>query len=136
MATILVIEDEIVLLGLISSTLRQAGYSIIEANDTLTALGIVERGNQEIDLVLTDVAMTPMSGFGFATRLAQHRPDVPVLFMSGHHALTAAIADSLGQRSLLEKPFTAAELIKAVKKALTKSHRKAKSDDGKLSGAA
>ena len=69
MAHILVIEDEFVLFGLISSTLRLEGHTIIEASDPMDALSIVDKRIHEIDLVLTDVEMNPISGLEFVKRI-------------------------------------------------------------------
>ncbi len=119
-ATILVIEDEIVLLGLISATLRLDGHTILETSNPLEGLEIAKERESEINLVLADVTMTPISGLVFATRLAQQGSHIPMLFMSGHPSLGIHITASLGEGAFIEKPFTAPELRKAVKKSLAK----------------
>ena len=120
MATILVVEDDLILLGLIASTLRQDGHIIIETNDPLAALAVANDRKQDIDLILTEVSTKPISGLELATRLVRQKISIPVLFMSGFHSVAGVLTRSLGERTLIEKPFTAPELKKAVKNFLSR----------------
>jgi DNA-binding NtrC family response regulator len=119
MATILVIDDEALLLGLICNTLRLAGYDVIALSDPLIALDHQRKGQFPIDLILTDIAMKPISGFELVNRLTKAGFENPVLFMSGYPALSHVVENSFGRRSILEKPFTAAQLRTAVRSNLT-----------------
>ena len=123
MAPILVIEQELVLLGLISSTLRLDGHTIIDTSDPIEALSIVERRKQEIDLVLTDAETTPISGFEFVKRLTAKGIDIPVLFISGCPNLAGVIASTLGKSSVIETPFTASALRRSVNRLLALANR-------------
>jgi DNA-binding response OmpR family regulator len=123
MATILVIEDELILLGLISSTLRQDGHVVIEASDPMEALSVANDRKQEINLILTEVSTKPITGLELATRLVRQKIPIPVLFMSGFHSVAGVLTRSLGERTLIEKPFTAPELKKAVKNFLSRVDR-------------
>jgi len=114
MAHIIVIDDEEVLLGLISHTLRLDGHTIMETSDPLEALTIAGRPGQQLDLVITDVEMKPISGVELVKRLAQMGFKVPVLFMSGHPSVCGALASSLGDRHSIDKPFTASRLRQGV----------------------
>src|ERR1035441_9616229 len=107
MANILVIDDESVLLGLISNTLRLDGHNVTAFCDPIAALNSQEAGQLSIDLLVTDISMKPISGFELVKRLIAAGFDIPVLFTSGYPALSDAVANSLGKRSILEKPFTA-----------------------------
>src|SRR5580704_5217712 len=104
MARILVIENELALLGLISSTLRLDGHTIIETNGPVDALSIVTQRRNEIDLALTCVEMEPYSGFEFVKRMAEKRIYIPALFMSGHPNVVGVIASSLGPDAVIDKP--------------------------------
>jgi DNA-binding NtrC family response regulator len=125
MSNILVIDDEAVLLDLIATVLRLDGHTVIAMSDPLAALDCL-RGAEllPIDLLLTDIEMKPISGFELVNCLGKTGIIIPVLFTSGYPALSGAVANSLGERSILEKPYTAAQLRTAVSKALRSSKAK------------
>jgi two-component system cell cycle sensor histidine kinase/response regulator CckA len=120
MANILVIDDESLVLDLISATLRRDGHNVTAMADPLAAIDAFINGRLAIDLLLTDVSMSPISGFEIFKRMLSAGFDGPVLFMSGYSALSGAIVGSLGERAIIEKPFTAAELRAAVGRAVAK----------------
>jgi DNA-binding NtrC family response regulator len=117
-AYILVIDDEEILLYLISNTLRMEGHEVVSLTDPLAALELKTFVQRPFDLLLADIHTKQISGFELVKRLALNGITLPVLFMSGYPASTTAIASGLGHCSLLEKPFTAQQLRAAVKKAL------------------
>ncbi len=124
MARILVIDGEVVLLGLISNTLRLDGHIITDTSDPIEALSIVDQRRQEIDLVLTDVETKPISGFEFVKRMTEKGIDIPVLFMSCYPSLVGVISSTLGKRAVIEKPFTSTALHQSVTMALAKRNRR------------
>jgi two-component system response regulator len=124
MAFILVIEQEAVLLSLISNTLRLDGHTIMETNDPIEALSIVNQRKQEIDLVLTGVDMSPISGFEFVKRINQDGVNISALFISAYPGITGVIRSILGERAVIEKPFTSASLRQSVARALAKRNRR------------
>src|ERR1700722_9293171 len=107
MANILLIDDEPVLLDLISRILRLDGHDVDAINNPLEALASYGGGTKAIDLLVTDIDMKPISGFELVKRLSKTGFCSPVLFMSGYPALAAAVSESLGDRAILEKPFSA-----------------------------
>ena len=124
MANILLIDNEAVLLNLMSNTLRLDGHTVNALCDPLAAFEFFGAGKLPIDLVLTDVEMTPISGFTLLKRLGKSGVKSPVLFMSGYPALAEAIAETWGPSAVLGKPFTATQLRSAVAKALQRSKPK------------
>ena len=110
MAHILVIDDESVLLDLISRILRQDGHTVTAVSDPVAAMDSARCGRPHIDLLLTDVSMSPMSGPELVRRLTTAGFNAPVLFMSGYPAMELAIAAPGGARSVIDKPFTVGEL--------------------------
>jgi signal transduction histidine kinase len=116
--TILVVEDEAGVRNACRRILERAGFGVIEASDGAQALAKLD--GLRIDLLLTDVVMPGgMSGRDLATQLEQLRPGVPVLFMSGYNA------DAIAKRgvlepgiSVVEKPFTSADLLRKVRELL------------------
>lgn len=114
-ATILVAEDEPLLLNLICATLKRAGYTVLEAEDGLAALEIAQQYREAIDLLLTDAIMPRMSGLELAERLRQFRPETLVLLCSGYseerYAETHPDAKGI---HLLPKPFTPQALVDTI----------------------
>ncbi len=118
-ATILVVDDEPMVLRTVARQLRRLGYQVQEAQHGAAALALVDRHPGPLDLLLTDVVMPGLSGPELHRRLIQRRPGTPVLFMSGHARQLLATGGSLtAAQTLLTKPFTRGELAAAVSAAL------------------
>jgi DNA-binding NtrC family response regulator len=120
LANILVIDDEPVLLGLVSTALRRDGHQVTAMDDPLAATAAYKSGGLPVDLLLADVSLRPISGFEIFKRFMKAGFNGPVLFMSGYPAVSGIIVESIGARAVLEKPFTAPELRSAVRQALSK----------------
>lgn len=118
MSTILVLDNDAVLLDLISTVLRLDGHNVIVRNDSIVGLDVCAGGCPPVDLLLTEVDVKPITGFELAKRLRKAGFNSPVLFMSGDTALVGAAGESLGNSAALAKPFTANRLRRAVKTAL------------------
>ena len=112
--TILVVEDETGVRNACRRILERSGFDVIEASDGAQALARLD--GVRIDLLLTDVVMPGgMTGRDLALQLEQVRPGVPVLFMSGYNADAIATRGVLDPGiSVVEKPFTSADLISKV----------------------
>jgi signal transduction histidine kinase/ActR/RegA family two-component response regulator len=118
-ATIMVVEDEEAVRSLACRILEQNGYRVICANGPEDALGEWERHAGAVDLLLTDVVMPAMSGRELAARLVSRDPELAQVFMSGYadEVMTGhGLGDASGQ--LLDKPFTADELLAVVRRSL------------------
>jgi two-component system cell cycle sensor histidine kinase/response regulator CckA len=115
--TILVVEDEAAVRKLLCSTLRKAGYTILEAPNGSAALGICEMYQGSIHLVISDVIMPGMSGPELAGSLGSLRPEAKVLYISGYNR---TLTPGAGQRPgpLLAKPFTPHALASKVREVL------------------
>jgi DNA-binding NtrC family response regulator len=107
MANILVIDDESILLDLVSTVLRLDGHQVTAMSEPLAALNFVQNGNAVLDLILTDISLKPINGFELAKRFGKLGFECPVIFMSGYSSISGIIVDAMGERSLLDKPFTA-----------------------------
>src|SRR5205823_6490244 len=82
--TILLAEDEEMVRKLARQVLEMYGYQVLEAANGGAALLLCERHKRPINLLITDVIMPEMSGRELADRLAQLRPEMKVLYMSGY----------------------------------------------------
>lgn len=117
--TVLVVEDEDAVRAIVRRTLQAAGYTILDASDPLVALEILERGEDNIDLLLSDIVMRSMRGTELVRRVRERWPLVRVLYMSGYGRNPETIAE-VGRDGavLVAKPFTSDELLGAVRQAL------------------
>ena len=117
---ILVVEDELQLLVMITDVLEQLGYVVVSAKSGQDALDLVEAG-ERFDLLLTDVVMPgKVGGFDLARRVREIRPDMAVIYTSGYTGFTASEMGEI-QAPLLQKPAPPAELADAIRHALAKS---------------
>ena len=87
--------------------LMELGYTVLEAEDATSALAIITRPEQPIDLLLTDVIMPGRSGRELADEALRIRPALKVLFMSGYPRDAIVHDGRLDEGvELLAKPFT------------------------------
>ncbi len=108
MSTILLVEDEDMLRGLIRELLQIKGYTILEASDGLEAIEVLKTTRKSVDLILTDVVMPHMGGSELVDTVQGDFPDVKVIFMSGYTGSSnASIHKSLERPGVafLQKPF-------------------------------
>ena len=77
--TILVVDDEPMVLGLLRNMLVREGYVVLEASEAAEAIELSSVGSRPIDLLLTDVVMPGMNGYQLADRLKDQRPELKVL---------------------------------------------------------
>jgi PAS domain S-box-containing protein len=113
--TILVVEDEPVVRGVILEMLAEQGYRTLEAVDGPAGLQIL-RTEARIDLLLTDVGLPGMNGRQLADQAREMRPGLKVLFITGY-AETVAIADGFLQpgMEMITKPFDLGNLSRRVR---------------------
>jgi signal transduction histidine kinase/ActR/RegA family two-component response regulator len=116
--SILVVEDQEAVRRVICSRLRAAGYVVHEASSGPDALELAPT-LPGIDVLLTDVIMPHMNGFTLASRLLDERPDLKVLYMTGHIGNMGMARDPRdGGRPVLQKPFPAGTLLAALRSVL------------------
>ncbi|HWS39585.1 MAG TPA: ATP-binding protein [Actinoplanes sp.] len=117
--TLLVVEDEDALRDVAGRILTGAGYRVLSAEGGAQALEVAARHDGQIDLLVSDVMMPGMLGKELAERLVVARPGTRVLYMSGYAQPVLASQGTLDPGvALLEKPFTANDLLTAVRKRL------------------
>lgn len=117
--TVLVVEDDPAVRKLVCGALTDAGYRIVEAQNGEEALAFCESHTGPLDLVLTDMVMPKLGGRLLALQIAEMRPTLPVLFMSGYtHDSFSAEERSSSEIFVLEKPFSRFDLTRAVRRAM------------------
>jgi len=116
--TILVVEDEPILLEIASKWLRQIGCHVLGAENGAVALERIK--SVPIDLIVSDIRMPVMDGLAFlrATRArGRHLPSV--IFVAGFSDISPRDAYDIGAEALLPKPYKREELISQIQKSLT-----------------
>lgn len=111
--TILVVDDEELLLTLAETVLGSYGYRVLTAPGGQQALDILARERQ-VDLVITDLVMPGMSGREFIEALRRRWPRLPVLRTSGYVWPVSPAEEA----DYLQKPFTSRDLLLKVKQML------------------
>lgn len=118
--TVLVVEDEFGVRGLITQILKSAGYRVLAAANGGEALLICERFDGPIHLLLTDIVMPGMSGRELAGRLIRLRPDLRVLHISGYTDKAILEYGVLQEHMhFIQKPFTPRALTRKVREVLS-----------------
>ncbi len=113
--TVLMIDDEDLLLTMGDMVLSSFGYKVLTANSGQGALEIFEEKAGEIDLVITDLVMPQMSGRELIERLRRIDPAVKILCASGF------VRPPLNEEpeNYLQKPFASQDLLRKVKQVLS-----------------
>jgi CheY-like chemotaxis protein len=120
--TVLLVEDEDALRGFVRSTLEKNGYTVIDAQDGVSALDLLSADNRAFDILVTDVVMPRMGGHELAQRLLQARPGTRVLYMSGYSEEAILPPRAAGQKvDLIRKPFDAEGFLTRLRQVLDRS---------------
>jgi two-component system cell cycle sensor histidine kinase/response regulator CckA len=116
--TILVVEDEDGVRELLWKILTEHGHTVLEARHGKDALTVVSGYKQPIHLLLTDVVMPEMGAGELVEQLVAQRPDLRVLYISGYTSDELMRRGVSGTTPFIQKPFTAAELMRKVREVL------------------
>lgn len=122
--TILVVEDECAVRGLVRGVLESAGYTVLEAANGEDAIRIAATYEKPIDLLLTDVVMPQIGGRQLAKMIEAMDPKIRIIYMSGY-AEKAIVHHGILEHGavLLQKPFAPYALVKKVREELDKDRR-------------
>jgi CheY-like chemotaxis protein len=118
-STILLVEDDRTVRELLRFLLKLEGHEVLAADRGDTALQLGSRHEGRIHLLLTDIMMPGMTGDKLAERLVAIRPEVRVLFMSGHVGRDILRGSPVRHAGFIRKPFSPAVLARSVKQILT-----------------
>ena len=116
--TVLVVEDDQSVRGVVSNLLDSLGYRVITAAHGRDAL-VVSRGQVgRIDVVLADVGMRGITGRQLAEQLRLERPELAVVLMSGDPTGETDVQQAQRHGHFLRKPFDAADLARVMRTAI------------------
>jgi signal transduction histidine kinase/CheY-like chemotaxis protein len=117
--TILFVDDEEDIVAMRTRMLSLLGYRVLPATSPEQALNILVRGEEWVDLLITDHTMPRMTGLQLAARAHAFRADLPVILCSGYsEALTMEEAQQYGVRRFLAKPVDMRLLAFAIREIL------------------
>jgi PAS domain S-box-containing protein len=114
--TILLVEDEEPLRTLVREVLQSYGYTVLEARDGEDGLWMARQHAGTIHALLTDLVMPRMGGRELAEQLSRQRPNLRIMFMSGHAKDASHHRVELGPNTaFVQKPFSPLALVREVR---------------------
>ncbi|UCE60219.1 MAG: PAS domain S-box protein [Phycisphaerales bacterium] len=120
--TILVCDDEELVLGSISYLLESQGYTVIRAPNARQALEAASSYDGTVSLLLTDVVMPEMNGRELAEGLTKRFPELKIIYMSGYADDILEAGSPPGEQlEFLQKPITSETLFQRVREVLDSS---------------
>lgn len=119
--TILVVDDDETILGVVVAILKRAKYQVLIADSGANAVQLAKETEGRIDLLLSDVEMPLMSGPALGETLKHTRPDLHVMLMSGGASGNLLVLNY--GWAYIQKPFVATKLVQMIADVLTSPDR-------------
>lgn len=113
--TILLVEDDPMIRGLVSHTLEAQDYKVLVADDGWEAVQLARKYEGIINLLFTDVVMPGLGGAELALAVRELHPEIKLLFMSGYSRSQVTEEGVPPDAALLEKPFKPDEVVSVVR---------------------
>jgi two-component system OmpR family response regulator len=130
-ARLLVVDDEPTIRELLSTSLRFAGFEVHTAADGDEALTVAEKVRP--DLLVLDVMMPGLDGFGVTRRLRERGRDTPVLFLTAKDDVADRVAGlTVGGDDYVTKPFSLEEVVARIRAILRRTGAGADAAEGRL----
>jgi len=121
-AAVLVVEDEDSLRQAVSSSLRKAGFSVIEAADGSAALDVIRRRDEPVDILLLDITLPGTPSREVFQEAKCLRPAMAVIVTSAYGPETAAQSLHANVEHFLRKPYPLAEVLETIRSTSQVSH--------------
>ena len=117
--TILLIEDEQIVMDVTRALVERIGYRVLEARTGKEAIDIVERFDGDIDLALLDIKLPDMDGGNIYLSIKKTRPNIKVIVCSGY-AIDGPAQEILdaGAQDFIQKPYSVSTLSEKLKNVL------------------
>jgi len=113
---ILLVEDEFLIRDLIQSSLEDADFNVASAGHGGDAIKLLDGEKQPVSALITDVRLGEgPDGWAVARYARKLRPDLPVIYFSGHSAADWP-SEGVPNSVYLQKPLTAPQIVRAVQK--------------------
>ncbi len=119
-ASILIVDDEPAVTGIIDKTLAKIGYTIAGFNDPEEALNEFKLDPEKYDLIITDMTMPKISGEKLTREMIQIRPEIPIIITTGQSPfMDHDKAEQIGAAGFIMKPFSTSDLAHLIHKILS-----------------
>jgi two-component system cell cycle sensor histidine kinase/response regulator CckA len=115
---ILIVDDEPMVRDLCVAALTRHQFDTITSADGLDAFSTYQARREEIWLIISDIKMPRMDGIELVRNVFDFYPQANVILMSGYGIEELAPTELARLCSVLEKPFSASQLVEAVRKCL------------------
>jgi two-component system, cell cycle sensor histidine kinase and response regulator CckA len=120
---ILLVDDSIALRNIIQRGLESQGYQLLTAGDGSEAWDLLNAGQPQPDLVITDMDMPKMGGLKLAEKIFAQFPEMKVIFMSGTPGERILLEAALGHDvAFIGKPFEMPVLLEMLRSSLVLTH--------------
>jgi len=117
MQKIILVDNEASILSVLSTVLKVEGYEVKSCRDVNKAMEII--GQEDFDLLISDIRMTPLSGMDLLKWIRKEKPDISVIMLTAYGSVETAIeAMKLGAFDYVTKPFKVDELLITIQRAL------------------
>ncbi len=118
--SVLLVEDEELISEFISDALSESGFNVHAVQDGETALSYLESG-AEVDVLFTDINLLgPMDGATLAARARAHRPELPIVYCSGHYS-PSELPPPVPRSVFVKKPYNPKELCRLLARLTSES---------------
>lgn len=119
--SVLVVEDEVLILEVVQDALEQAGYAVHAVPSGFAALEYMSEGVADLAGLVTDVRLGEgPSGWDLARQARRNRPDLPVIYMTGDSAADWPVK-GVPRSRVVQKPFAVAQIVTALSGMLTRA---------------
>jgi two-component system cell cycle sensor histidine kinase/response regulator CckA len=117
--TVLLVDDEEIVLGLGIHMLQKLGFDVLDARDAAEAFEIYKQHQDEINLVIMDLIMPRGGGLGLYRQMKRLNSDLKVIATSGYDmAGQMDELSELGCRNFIQKPFVLSQLSEMINEVL------------------
>lgn len=121
MAHILLVDNEVSILSVLTTLLKAEGHNVFPLRDSDKAADRIR--TQAFDLMILDIRMSPLDGISLLKLAREEQPSVPIIMFTAYGTMETAIeALKLGAFDYITKPFKVDELLITVQRALEYSH--------------
>jgi PAS domain S-box-containing protein len=126
---ILVVDDEELLVDLLTQNLTLLGYSVVGTTSSEEALEIFSSNPTQFDLVITDLSMPHLTGLDLAVKMHALTPDIPIILCTGFsESISEETASDLGIQGIMFKPCSRTNLAESIRTVLDRRTGAASSD--------
>lgn len=115
--SVLIVDDDQAVSAVLGAQIAQAGYAVVRAASARGAIEVLN--GQLVDLVISDLRMPEMDGFGLLRAIKQGWPDLPLLMLTAHGNVPLAVqAMRAGASDFLLKPFERGQVVATLERVL------------------